>query len=197
MLFLFFYMAPLSTGSLQWGLPRPFSSLCFTTPMVSACLCGRCPSSVASSWPTLAGLCLFCTEDPRPGWSTPSAVSEGHSRRTESTPFYSIQDTVSLLDCKLTLMAHVQIFVHQNTQWVLLEVCTHVWGCHDPVSGLCIVLVEHHEIPLSPFPTFFHVPLGGISSFSDVNCTTHLVNGTSDHQSKCRLFIVFFVIPML
>ncbi|KAK4830334.1 LOW QUALITY PROTEIN: hypothetical protein QYF61_010098 [Mycteria americana] len=88
-----------------------------------------------------------------------------------------LQVTVGLLGCERTLLAHVQLFVHQYPQG-----CSRSYHCltcietedfpdpGDPALGL----VEPHEVHTGPLLQLVQVPLDDIPSFWHVNCTTRL-----------------------
>ncbi|KAK4814468.1 hypothetical protein QYF61_018986 [Mycteria americana] len=97
--------------------------------------------------------------------------------------FNAAQDTVGLLGCECTLLAHAQLFVHQYPQvlfhraaldhiipqpvWKLRIAPTQV---QDPALGL----VEPHEVHTGPLLQLVQVPLDDIPSFWRVSCTTQL-----------------------
>ena len=63
---------PSSTGRLQWGLPRAFSSPGWTSPATSTFLHRRgAPALWASSGPAPTALQAFCAGGPRPGRRLP------------------------------------------------------------------------------------------------------------------------------
>jgi len=65
---------------------------------------------------------------PKPGCSTPDGATQGLSRRGQSPPSLAghpsvdaAQETVGLPGCKHALLAHVQLFVHQKSQVLLVR----------------------------------------------------------------------------
>jgi len=124
------------------------------------------------------------------GCRTPDGVSPEWSRGAESPPstcwlgfFDAAQNTIGLLGCECTLVAHVQLFIHQYPQVLLGRAALnpfipqseliagfapiHVWD-------LALGLIEPHEVHTGPLLKLFQVPLDGISSFWHVICTTQL-----------------------
>ena len=88
-----FYKSRSSSGNVQWGLPRTFFSPSWTSPALSVCFQRR-------SAPVL---CLSCCPAGHPSVD-------------------SAQNTVGLPGCMNLLLAHVQLFVHQDSQ--VLQSCT-------------------------------------------------------------------------
>ncbi|KAK4832292.1 hypothetical protein QYF61_021691 [Mycteria americana] len=92
-------------------------------------------------------------------------------------------DTIGLLGCKCTLMAHLQFFILQYPQVLLLGTALNPFipqpililgvaptQVHDLVLGL----VELHEVCMGPLLEPVKVPLDGIPSLKPINCTTQL-----------------------
>ncbi|KAK4820477.1 LOW QUALITY PROTEIN: hypothetical protein QYF61_027938, partial [Mycteria americana] len=90
-------------------------------------------------------------------------------------------DTVALLGCECTLLAHVQLFVHQYPQVLFCRAALNhiipqpvlkprIAPTQDPALGL----VEPHEVHAGPLLQLVQVPLDDIPSFWPVNCTTQL-----------------------
>ncbi|KAK4818846.1 hypothetical protein QYF61_020065, partial [Mycteria americana] len=90
---------------------------------------------------------------------------------------------VGLLGCECTLLAHVQLFIHQHPQVLLRRAAlNHIIPqpvlkprialnqVQDPALGL----VEPHEVHTGPLLQLVQVPLDDILSFWSVNCTTQL-----------------------
>ncbi|KAK4831239.1 LOW QUALITY PROTEIN: hypothetical protein QYF61_016471 [Mycteria americana] len=88
---------------------------------------------------------------------------------------------VGLLDCECTLLAHVQLFVHQYPQVLFHRAAlNHIFSqpvlepriapTQDPALGF----VEPHEVHTGPLLQLVQVPLDGIPSFWHVSCTTQL-----------------------
>ncbi|KAK4806151.1 hypothetical protein QYF61_001078 [Mycteria americana] len=97
--------------------------------------------------------------------------------------FDAAQDTVGLLGCEHTLLAHVQLFVHQYPQVLLCRTALNpfipqpVWipgVAPTQVQDLALGLVEPHEVRTGPRLQPVKVPLDGIPSLRHVNCTTQL-----------------------
>ena len=96
--------------------------------------------------------------------------------------FDAAQDTVHLPGCKSTLLAHVQLFVHQDPQILLhrTALCDFFpQSVHIP--EIVLTQVQHLafgfvklQIPACPLFEHILVPLDGIPPFCGVNCTTQL-----------------------
>ncbi|KAK4827314.1 hypothetical protein QYF61_016564 [Mycteria americana] len=93
------------------------------------------------------------------------------------------QDTVGLPGCECTLPAHVQLFIHQYPQALLLRAALdHIIPqpvlkpriALTQVQDLALGLVEPCEVHTGPPLQLVQVPLDGILSFRCVNCTTQL-----------------------
>lgn len=91
------------------------------------------------------------------------------------------QDVFGFLGCRSTLLAPVQLFIHENPQNLLLQrVHLHELFCHSVLSGIALTqlqhlaLVEPQEVLMLSLPQFVQVPLDGIPSLCCVNCSTHL-----------------------
>ncbi|KAK4833105.1 LOW QUALITY PROTEIN: hypothetical protein QYF61_027771 [Mycteria americana] len=91
------------------------------------------------------------------------------------------QDMVGLLGCKRTLLAHVQLFIHQCPQVLLCRAAlNHI--IPQPVLKLMIALtqdpalglVEPHEVHTGPLLQLVQVPLDDTPSFWCVKCITKL-----------------------
>ncbi|KAK4830182.1 hypothetical protein QYF61_008973 [Mycteria americana] len=95
----------------------------------------------------------------------------------------ALQDTVGFLGCECTLLAHVQLFIHQYPQVLLHRAALNPFisqpvlipgvaltQVQDPALGL----VEPHEVPIGPLLQLVQVPLDGIPSLRGVNHTTQL-----------------------
>ncbi|KAK4830883.1 hypothetical protein QYF61_013812 [Mycteria americana] len=97
--------------------------------------------------------------------------------------FDAAQDTVGLLGCKRTLLAHVQLSIHQYPQVPLPRAALNhiipqpvlILGIAlTQVQDLALGLVEPHEVHTGPLLQIVQVPLDGIPSLRRVNCTTQL-----------------------
>jgi len=97
--------------------------------------------------------------------------------------FDAAQDKVGFLGCECTLVAHVQLFIHQYPQVLLSRVGLDpfipqpvliVGVVLTQVQDLALGLVEPHEVHTGPLLKLVQVPLDGIPSFWCVNCTTQL-----------------------
>ncbi|KAK4815509.1 LOW QUALITY PROTEIN: hypothetical protein QYF61_003067, partial [Mycteria americana] len=95
--------------------------------------------------------------------------------------FDAAQDMVGLLGCEHTLLAHVQLFVHQYPQVLSCRAALdhiipqpvlkpRIVLTQDPALGL----VEPHEVHTGPLLQLVQVPLDDLLSFRRVNCTTQL-----------------------
>ncbi|KAK4828848.1 LOW QUALITY PROTEIN: hypothetical protein QYF61_000905 [Mycteria americana] len=95
--------------------------------------------------------------------------------------FDAAQDTVGLLGCERTLLAHVQLFIHLCPQVLFHRAAL------DHIIAQCVLkvrialtqepalgLVEPHEVHRDPLLQLVQVPLDDIPSFWRVNCTTQL-----------------------
>jgi len=122
---------------------------------------------VASSGPAPTGPCLCCAEGSRAGCSTPSEVSPEQSRGAESPPstcqrasLHAVQDISGLLVCERTLLAHVQLFIHQYPQVLLGRAPLNPFIPQPLLIGsgvaliqvqdLALGLVEPHEVHTGP-----------------------------------------------
>jgi len=80
------------------------------------------PGLLSSSWPSAGAFpgdpCLFWTEKPRTGHSTPGVVErEGHLPWSASCALFNApQDAIGLLGSQGILLAHDQHVVHQDSQ---------------------------------------------------------------------------------
>jgi len=88
---------------------------------------------------------------------------------------------VGLLGCEHTLVAHVQLFIHQYPQVLLSKAALNTFISQPvliaevaltQVQDLALGLVEPHEVHTGPLLELVQVPLDGILSFWCVNCTT-------------------------
>ena len=93
------------------------------------------------------------------------------------------QDTVDLLACKHTLLAHIKLFIPQYPQVLLgraalkpltplpvLVLRVALTQMQDHALGL----VEPHDVHMGPLLELVQVPLDGIPSFWCVSCSTQL-----------------------
>jgi len=88
----------------------------------------------------------------RPGRSTPDVTSQGQSRGGQSpscpaghAPVDTAQGTFGFLGCKSTLLAHVQLFFHQNTQVLL---CSAAFNESVHTSGTVPTQEQHLSLGL-------------------------------------------------
>ncbi|KAK4810846.1 hypothetical protein QYF61_008818 [Mycteria americana] len=97
--------------------------------------------------------------------------------------FDAAQDTVGFLGCERTLPAHVQLFIHQYPQVLLLRAALNPFipqpvlvpgVALTQVQDLALGKVEPHEVHMGPLLELVQVPLNGIPSFWRVNSTTQL-----------------------
>ena len=63
----------------------------------------------------------------RSKWGLPRAEQRGTITSLDllPTPVDTAQDTVGFLGCKCVLLAHIKLFVHQNSQVFLCSFCLH------------------------------------------------------------------------
>ncbi|KAK4828118.1 hypothetical protein QYF61_023916 [Mycteria americana] len=97
--------------------------------------------------------------------------------------FDAAQDTVGLLGCESTLLAHIQLFIHQYPQVLLhrdalkpfISQPVLILGVAlTQVQDLALGLVEPHEVHMGPLFKLVQVPLDGIPSLGHVNHTIQL-----------------------
>ncbi|KAJ7409027.1 hypothetical protein WISP_117158 [Willisornis vidua] len=89
-------------------------------------------------------------------------------------------DMVGFLGCEHTVLAHVQLHIHQysnssphnpfSPQPVLV-----LGAALTQVQDFTLSLVKPHVVSVDPFLVLVHVPLDGMLPFWHVNCTTQLV----------------------
>ena len=106
-------------------------------------------------------------------------VSADHCRGAPSprpddhTSFGAAQGTVGFLGCQHTLLAHVQLFIHQYPHVLLCRVALNpfipqpvlIWGVAlTQVQDLSLGIVELHEVHMGPLLEIVQVPLHGIPS---------------------------------
>jgi len=110
-------------------------------------------------------------------WKNPLPRPDAH------TACDAAQDTVGLLGCKCTLVAHVWLFIHQYRQVLLGRAALNPFSAQPVfvlaiasthVQGLALGLVELCEFHTGPLLELVRVPLDGVPSFWCVNCTTQL-----------------------
>lgn len=96
-------------------------------------------------------------------------------------PLDTAQDVFGFLGCKCTLLAPVQLFIHENPWNLLLQRADlHELFCHSVLSGIALTqlqhlaLVEPQEVLMFSLPQFVQVPLDGIPSLCCVKCTAQL-----------------------
>lgn len=127
-------------------------------------------SSWPSSGPTLQGAQL-CAEDPRGGCSFPGTVSQGQRRRRSTS--LDLLATMLLMLARMWLAfwaasAHCQLMssiscpafhpqespspsLQGHSQWLLLPVFTHIWGCPNTGAGPCTWTVWTKYLSSYPF----------------------------------------------
>ncbi|KAJ7413989.1 hypothetical protein WISP_87148 [Willisornis vidua] len=97
------------------------------------------------------------------------------------TSFDAAQNTIGFLGCKHTLLSHVQVFICQNLQVLLLSAALNPFSAltifirgitQTQVQYLALKLTESHEGLLDTLLKLVQVPLGGIPSLSHVSRTT-------------------------
>ncbi|KAK4810921.1 hypothetical protein QYF61_013329 [Mycteria americana] len=88
-----------------------------------------------------------------------------------------------LLGCKRTSLAHVQLFIHHYPQVLLCRAALNAFIPQPvlilgialtQVQALALGLVELHEVHMGPLLKPVQVPLDGIPSLQQINCTTQL-----------------------
>ncbi|KAK4830027.1 LOW QUALITY PROTEIN: hypothetical protein QYF61_008365 [Mycteria americana] len=94
---------------------------------------------------------------------------------------HQTQDTVGFLGCKCTLLAHVQLFIHQYPQVLLRRAALNPFIPQPvliptvaPTQDPALSLVEPHEVHTGPLLDLVQVPPDGIPSLKHVNRTTQL-----------------------
>ncbi|KAK4810611.1 hypothetical protein QYF61_007348 [Mycteria americana] len=101
------------------------------------------------------------------------------------TSFDAAQDTVGFLGCECTLLAHVQLFIHQYPQVLLCRAALNPFIAQavlipgvalTQVQDLALGLVEPHEIHMGPLLELAQVPLDGIP----------VPQACQPHHSACR-----------
>jgi len=99
-----------------------------------------------------------CAGGPRLGCSTLHRTSRGQSRGGHPS-FDAAQDTVCLPGCKSTLLAHIQLFVYQNTQILLHRAAfSEFFSQSLDISGIVLTQAQHiafgpvepHQILVGP-----------------------------------------------
>ena len=62
---------------------------------------------------------------------------------------HAVQDSVHLLSCKCTLLAHVELFVHQNPQVLLCRAALNVFSTQSVhISGIAPAQVQQLAVRL-------------------------------------------------
>ncbi|KAK4828308.1 hypothetical protein QYF61_025320 [Mycteria americana] len=97
-----------------------------------------------------------------------------------NTPPDAAQDTISLLCCKGTLLAHVQLGVHQDPQVLFCEAAFKLSGSqhileHEVVPSQVkdfALLVELHEVSISLLLQPVEVPLDGSTTLWHTSCSS-------------------------
>ncbi|KAK4810201.1 hypothetical protein QYF61_011795 [Mycteria americana] len=97
--------------------------------------------------------------------------------------FDAAQDMVGFLGCECTLLAHVQLFIHQYPQVLLCRAALNPFIpqpllipglAPTKLQDLALGLVEPHEVHTGPLLKIVQVPLDGIPSLRRVNHTTQV-----------------------
>ncbi|KAJ7426229.1 hypothetical protein WISP_17940 [Willisornis vidua] len=98
--------------------------------------------------------------------SSGPALEQNHLHRPAGcTAFDTAQDAIGLLGCVLTLLAHVQIFIHDNPQGLLCRAVLNDFSQSGLMSGIApvqeqdVTLVELHEVLVGHFsisPSLFY-----------------------------------------
>ncbi|KAJ7411316.1 hypothetical protein WISP_103196 [Willisornis vidua] len=93
------------------------------------------------------------------------------------------QDAIGFLGCKHMLLAHVQLFIHENVQVLLSRAALNEFLSQSvlvpgialtQLQHLALELVELDEVFVGSVLKFIQVPLDGIPSFCHINSTTQL-----------------------
>jgi len=93
------------------------------------------------------------------------------------------QDTVGLLGCERTLVAHGHLFSHWYPQVLLGRAALNLFilqpllipgAALTQMQNLALGLLEPHEVHAGPLLQLLQVPLDGILSFWHVNCIAQL-----------------------
>jgi len=117
------------------------------------------------------------SQESRVKGQNPLPRSAGHAS------LHAAQDMVGLLGCKRTLVAHVELLIHQYPQVLLRRAALEplsaqpllVFGIAlTHAQDLALGLVELHEVHTGPPLQSVKVPLNGIPSLQRVNHTTQL-----------------------
>ncbi|KAK4831400.1 hypothetical protein QYF61_017531 [Mycteria americana] len=117
-------------------------------------------------------------------WGLTRAEEENHLPQPAGhASCYAAQDMVGLLGYEHTLLAHVQLFIHQYPQVLLCRAALDhiipqpvlILGVAlTQVQDLALGLVEAHEVHMGPLLKLVQVPVDGIPSLRCVNSTTQL-----------------------
>jgi len=125
---------------------------------------GPAPTALNPSWIDLLGVADLGTVlqmEPHKG----RAETYNHLPRPAYLPFYdAAQDTVGLPGCRSTLLAHVQLFVHQNLQVFLIRAALNEFFSQSvDISRIAPTQVEHLALGLVE-PHLSTAPLSLLSS---------------------------------
>lgn len=104
------------------------------------------------------------------------------------------QDAVDFFCCKDALLAHVQLFVHQDCQvffgraafQLVRPQATPINGIIPPhMQDFALPFVELHEVPLSPFPQPFKVSYNAVVTLNTFTLSDHNTKDYGKAQPKC------------
>ena len=91
-------------------------------------------------------ICILLPRSALPGCSTTDGSSKGRAERGNPLPLPAghpisdaAQDTVGLLSCKSTLLAHVKLFIPQNIQQIALKYLCQL------LTGICYSILQPTE----------------------------------------------------
>ncbi|KAK4810127.1 LOW QUALITY PROTEIN: hypothetical protein QYF61_009522, partial [Mycteria americana] len=122
--------------------------------------------------PELDAVLQVRSHQSRVEWQNPLPRPAGHAS------FDAAQDTVGILGCKCTLLAYVQLFVHQYPQVLFCGAALdHIIPQPvlkpriAPTQDPALALVEPHEVHTGPLLQLVQVPLDDIPSFWHINCS--------------------------
>ncbi|KAK4816603.1 hypothetical protein QYF61_018651 [Mycteria americana] len=98
-------------------------------------------------------------------------------------PRHRAQDMIGFLGCKCTLLAHVQLFIHQYPQVLLHRAALNplipqsvltLGIAPTQMQDLACGLVQLCDVHRGSLLKHVKVPLDGTPSLKPINCTTHL-----------------------
>lgn len=142
-------------------------------------------------------------------WATCSGVlPPEQSGEAESSPLTcchppldAAQDTIGLLGCRRTLLAHVQSFTHQYPQVLFRRGTLNPFipqpvlisgAAPTQVQGPALGLVKPHDVHVGPPLKLVQVPLDGVPSLQHVNGTTQrvVINKFAQGAFDCTVHVI-------